>query len=94
MKKDPTRLRRLVLDVLKPHQPDSVAFCRRVAALGTGYRVTLTVTEVDERTETIRLVVEGEDLDFHALQQAIGEMGASLHSVDEVEAVGDHPDGG
>lgn len=81
-------VRRLVLDVLKPHHPDSLEFCQRLAALGSDYRVQLTVVEVDENTETTRIIVEGVDVDFHRLRDAITEMGASLHSIDEVEVTG------
>ena len=81
-------VRRLVLDVLMPHHPDSLVFCQRLAALGPDYRVQLTVAEVDEHTETTRVTVEGADIDFHRLRDAITEMGASLHSIDEVEVTG------
>lgn len=78
-------VKRLILDVLKPHSPDCLEFCQRLAAQGPDYRVHLAVVEVDEKTETTRIVVEGEDIDFERLRQAIAELGASLHSIDEVE---------
>ena len=40
------KLKRVVLDVLKPHQPDAVAFCRELAELGPTYRVSLDVQEM------------------------------------------------
>ena len=46
-------VKRLVLDVLKPHQPDALEFCRAIASVGDGYRVRLTVVEMDEKTETL-----------------------------------------
>ncbi|RCX24963.1 DUF211 domain-containing protein [Thioalbus denitrificans] len=81
-------VKRLVLDVLKPHHPDGLEFSRHLAAICGECRLRLTVMEVDENTETLQLVVEGESLDFERLRAAIGEMGASLHSIDEVEVVG------
>lgn len=82
------KVKRLVLDVLKPHHPDSLEFCLRLAELGTDYRVKLEVSEVDEHTETTRVTVEGESIDFEQLREAITALGASLHSIDEVEVVG------
>lgn len=78
-------VRRIVLDILKPHQPNALEFSQAIAKIGTDYRVQLTVLEVDENTETLQVVVEGKSIDFEAIQFAINSMGGSLHSVDEVE---------
>ena len=81
-------IRRLVLDVLKPHQPNALEFAATLADLGADYRVKLTVLEVDEKTETISLVVEGQDIQFQAIIDTITQLGASMHSIDEVEVNG------
>ncbi len=78
-------VKRLVLDVLKPHQPNALEFCREIASLGPGYRVCLIVEEVDENTQTLQLEVCGSALDLAVIEAAITGMGASLHSVDQVE---------
>ncbi len=78
-------VKKLVLDVLKPHQPNALEFSRTLAAVGNDYRIHLTVLEVDENTETLRLVCEGASLDFDGIQASIKKMGGSLHSIDEVE---------
>lgn len=81
-------VRRLVLDVLKPHQPNALEFARTIAALGEGYHVNIHVIEVDEQTETLQVSIEGDSLDFERINTAISENGASLHSIDEVSVVG------
>ena len=78
-------VKRIVLDVLKPHQPDALEFSQAIARAGIDYRVHLTVLEMDENTETILIVIEGNAIDFEAIQSAITDMGGSLHSIDEVE---------
>ncbi|MCG6965682.1 MAG: DUF211 domain-containing protein [Chromatiaceae bacterium] len=78
-------VKKLVLDVLKPHQPNALEFSSRLAEVGADYRVHLTVIEVDEHTETLRVVINGQTLDFDAIQAAIKTLGGSLHSIDEVE---------
>ncbi|MCP5304141.1 MAG: DUF211 domain-containing protein [Chromatiaceae bacterium] len=78
-------VKRLVLDVLKPHRPNGLEFAQTLAAVGPDYRVHLTVLEVDESTETLRVVVQSDALDFDAILLAIEQMGGSLHSIDEVE---------
>ena len=78
-------LKRIMLDVLKPHQPNSLEFSRVIAGIGEGYRVCLTVLEMDENTETLQLEVESSAIDFAAVESAITSMGGSLHSIDQVE---------
>lgn len=85
-------VKRIVLDVLKPHHPSAVEFSKRIAELGE-YRVKITVAEMDEKTESVVMVIEGDDIRFEALTEAISSMGASLHSVDEVEVTSEaYPD--
>lgn len=78
-------VKRLVLDVLKPHQPNALDFCKIIATVGVDYRVRLVVKEVDEHTETIQIEVDGSDLDFEGILGAINDTGGSLHSIDQVE---------
>ncbi len=83
------QLKRLKLDVLKPHQPNVVELARAIAARGSGYRVTIKVEEVDEKTESVILIIEGEEIDFDMVSATILETGGSLHSIDEVEVLAD-----
>ena len=81
-------IKRIVLDVLKPHQPNALEFASSLATLGEDYNVKLKVTEVDERTESTVIILEGVSLDFARIENAIIEMGGSVHSIDEVEVAG------
>ena len=80
-------VKRLVLDVLKPHQPGALEFCRQLAKLGEGYRVSLNVDEIDENTQTLRLEICGENVELESIENTISGMGASVHSVDQVEVL-------
>ncbi len=84
-------IRKLVLDVLKPHQPNALEFAATLADQGADYRVRLTVTEMDEKTESTILVITGRDIQFEAIEETIKRMGGSLHSIDEVEVYGASP---
>lgn len=89
-----TVIRKLVLDVLKPHQPNALVFATTLAEQGADYRVRLTVTEMDEKTESTVVLITGQDIKFDAIEEAIKRMGASLHSIDEVEVHGTDPASG
>jgi len=78
-------VKRLVLDILKPHQPNSLEFSRTLAEVGDDYQVHLTVIEIDENTESVEVEIRARDIDFEAVQEAITEMSGSLHSIDVVE---------
>ena len=82
-----TRVRRLVLDVLKAHKP-SVLELGELLAGQDGLHVKLTVLEIDDKTETLRIEITGEDIEFQRVHDAIDGFGASLHSIDEVEVEG------
>ena len=86
-------VKRLVLDVLKPHQPDVVEFCRQIASLCEDYQVCLDVDEVDENTQTLRLEIRGQAVALQPIEDAIADMGASLHSIDVVEVHNEGADG-
>ena len=84
-------IKRILLDVLKPHKPGSLEFAQALADLDPGYRVNLRVEEIDENTESIIVVIAGEGIRFEEIDQAIKKMGGTIHSVDEVEAEGSPP---
>jgi hypothetical protein len=75
----------IVLDVLKPHQPNALEFSQAIAEVGSDYHVHLEVIEVDEKTETVRVAVCGAAIDYEAIKSVIANLGGSLHSIDEVE---------
>lgn len=82
-------VKRVVLDVLKPHQPNALEFSKGIAQAAGDCCVHLTVLAVDANTETLKMLVEGESLDFEAIENSIRVLGGSLHSIDEVEVQGD-----
>lgn len=81
------RVTKIVLDVLKPHQPNSLRFAQAIAGVGDDHRVSLTVVEVDEHTETVQMSIAAPAVDFDAVEAAVRDMGASIHSIDQVEVV-------
>ena len=86
------RVKRIVLDVLKPHQPNALEFSQAIAEVGADYHVHLIVLGVDKSTETIQIELEGSAIDFEMIQNAITSMGGSLHSIDEVEVQNESDD--
>lgn len=78
------KIRRMVLDILKPHQPTMVDVTEEVTDLDSVDSANGTLYEVDEKVENIKLTLEGTDIDEQAVRDTVEEIGGSIHSVDEV----------
>lgn len=76
----------MVLDVLKPHHPSIIELSKKLSVLKGVAGVNLSLYEVDQQTENIKITIEGENLDYEEIQQSIDNLGAVIHSVDEIAA--------
>lgn len=79
-------LKRVVLDVLVPHEPNIAILAEKLADLDGAQGVNIYVVEQDDRTKTLGITVEGNDLPLDAIRGVIEELGGALHSIDEVSA--------
>jgi len=81
-----SKIRRLVLDVMKPLEPDTTELARSLAELDGVDGVNVVLVEVDRDVENVKVTVEGTDLDFEKIKDVIEDMGGVVHSIDEVVA--------
>ena len=81
------KVTRIVLDVLKPHKPNGLEFAALLAQRCNDCVIDLDVNAVDEKTESVVLVIEGASLDYETILAAIQEIGGSVHSIDQVRVV-------
>jgi len=79
-----TTVRRLVLDVLKPHDPPLVDFSERVAEVDGVAGVSVSLIELDREVQNIEVTLEGDDLDVTAIEETIEQLGGTVHSIDQV----------
>lgn len=79
-------IKRVVLDVLKPHHPGIVELSQRLSVLSGISGVNITIVEVDQDTETVKITIEGNSIVFDDVETSITEAGAVIHSVDSVSA--------
>lgn len=82
-----TKIRRLVLDILKPHQPSIVEISQKLSELDGVEGVNSSLIEVDEEVKNIKITVEG-SFDEESIREIIKNEAGSIHSIDEV-AVGE-----
>ncbi|WP_254271580.1 DUF211 domain-containing protein [Haloarcula marina] len=84
-------VRRLVLDVLKPHDPPLPEFAERVSETEAVDGVSVSLVELDREVQNVALTAVGESLDADAVESTVEELGGTVHSVDLV-ACGDRVD--
>ena len=77
-------VRRVVIDVLKPHEPPLVTFTERIGAIDTVESVTSSLIELDREVQNVKVTAEGDDVDVDALEAGVEELGATVRSVDQV----------
>jgi len=80
------KIRRLVLDVLKPHEPTIIELAAQLSELGGVEAVNISIYEIDRRVENAKLTIEGSSLDYREVEAVIEENGGTVHSIDEVVA--------
>lgn len=88
--KDP-KIWRIVLDVLKPHEPSLPEFAEKLGAMEGVEGVDAALVEIDKETETLKVTIDG-DLNYTEIRSRVEEWGGVVHSVDEV-LVGKEPFG-
>ncbi len=75
-------LRRLVLDVMKPHRPSIVEVALKLSKVEGVSGVNCILNEVDQDTESLKLVIEGPNINFEEVQGSLESLGAVIHSID------------
>ena len=77
-------IRRLVIDVLKPHDPPLVEFTERITEAERVDAATATLIELDKEVQNVKITVEGASLTLDAVEETVDHLGGTVHSVDEV----------
>lgn len=80
------KIRRLVLDTLKPHEPSIIDLAEQLSELAGITAVNINIYEIDHKVENAKITIEGEHISYPEVRQLIGEMGGAIHSIDEVVA--------
>ena len=80
------KIRRLVLDTLKPHDPTIVDLAESLSEIEGVHAVNISIYEIDRKVETAKITIEGSDLAYESIREVIVDNGGSIHSIDEVVA--------
>lgn len=77
-------IKRLVLDSLKPRESSLLDLSKTLAEVNGIEEVDINVTEVDVKTETVKLILRGTSIDYDGITKTLDEYGVTLRSIDEI----------
>jgi hypothetical protein len=80
------KIRRLVLDTLKPHDPTIIEMADQLSELPGISAVNISIYEMDRKVENAKITIQGEAIPFRMVEDLIDQMGGAVHSIDEVVA--------
>lgn len=83
-KEESIPVKTLVLDLLKPHKPSILKVGKAVCEDSSVENVSLSVYAVDEKTESVKAILEGKNINFDQIKEIIEENGSVIHSMDKV----------
>ena len=81
-----TNIKRIILDVLKPHTPSIIEVAEKIGRLDGISGVNISLEEVDADTDSVKITIEGNNIDYELVKNEITECGAVIHSIDGVSA--------
>ena len=79
-------IRRLILDVLKPHKPNVVELSEALSHLEGVDGVNIIINEMDQKVENAKVIIAGASISFEDIKQKLEEWGATIHAINEVAA--------
>jgi hypothetical protein len=81
-----SKIKRIILDVLKPHKPSILEIADRLGDLDGISGVNISLEEIDTNTHSVKITIEGIDINYKKVEETILDCGASIHSIDGVSA--------
>lgn len=83
----PVTVKRILLDVLKPHELSIIELSKAICSINGIDEVEVIVSEVDSKTETIKVTIMGSQIEYDAVLKVIEKYGVSLKGIDEIRAI-------
>ena len=80
------KVRRLVLDTLKPLDPSIIDIATQLSTLNGISAVNISIVEIDRKVENAKITIEGDDINYETIFELINDLGGTIHSIDEVVA--------
>lgn len=77
-------IRRVLIEALKSRETSLVELSQAICSVNGVEECDIVVTDVDVKTDTIKLTVRGPDIEYGAILSVLQENGVSVKGIDEV----------
>lgn len=77
-------VKRVLLDALKPRELSIVDLAKALGSVDEKGEVEIIVSEVDARTETLKVTIKGSNIDYEAVSKIMDQYGISIRGIDEI----------
>ncbi len=77
-------IRRVLIEALKPRETTLVELSQAICSASGVEECDIVVTDVDVKTETIKLTVRGPNIEYDGISKIMQEYGMSIKGVDEI----------
>jgi uncharacterized protein len=79
-----TQIRRVLIEALKPRDAALVELSQTICSVDGVEECDITVTDVDAKTETIKLTLRGPNIEYNEMLKVLHDHGVSIKGVDEI----------
>lgn len=77
-------IRRVLVEALKPSETLIVELSQAICSIQGVEECDIVVTDVDAKTETIKLTIRGPSVEYAGILKVLQEYGTSIKGVDEI----------
>jgi hypothetical protein len=77
-------IRRVLIEALKARDTSLVNLSQAICSVNGVEECDIVVTDVDAKTETVKLTVRGADIEYSGIMSVLQENGVSVKGIDEV----------
>ena len=77
-------VKRVLMDVLKPRELSIVELAKALGVVDVEGDVEIIVSEVDSKTETLKVTIRGANIDYEAVSKIMDQYGVSVRGIDAI----------
>tara|TARA_Y100000310_G_C20682421_1_gene816757 strand:- start:1668 stop:1931 length:264 start_codon:yes stop_codon:yes gene_type:complete len=77
-------VKKLELDVLKPHKPSILELSKALSKLKGVDNCDINIIEIERDVETVIVQLQGSDINIGEIRKIIRDNGATIHNIDKV----------
>jgi hypothetical protein len=80
----PVAVKRILMDALKPRELSIVDLAKALGSVDKKGEVEIIVSEVDSKTETLKVTIRGSNIDYSLVSTIMDQYGVSVRGIDEI----------